>query len=130
MPSILKNANRRVLYYFRKNGFDNVTLTLHIINPNSTMSSLKLEQYFIDTLKPNLNVDLSANSTGFHEPMSKYWRDYFRKLRGIGIYIYDVTNGKLVFISDSIQYIADQVGIDQTNYSWIYYKYRTISRSI
>lgn len=114
MPSILNNANRRVLHYFIKNVFDNVTLTLHIINPDSTMSSLKLEQYFIDTLKPNINVDLFSNSTGFHEPMSKNWRDYFRKLRGIGIYIYYITNGKLVFISDSIQYIADHIGIHRS----------------
>lgn len=114
MPSILLNANRRVLHYFRLNGFDNVTFTLNILNPDYKMSSLKLEQYFIDTLKPNLNVSLVANSTGFNEPMSEYWRDYLRKLRGIGIYIYDVTDGKLVFITDSIQYIVDNIGIHRS----------------
>lgn len=113
IPSILRSANRRVLHYFRINGFDNVTLILHILKPDSTISSLELEQYFIDTLKPNLNVDLLANSTGFHEPMSEYWRNYLRKLRGTGIYIYDVTTGKLVFTSDSIQYILDYIGIDR-----------------
>lgn len=111
MPSILTKADRRVLRYFRKYGFTDITLTLHILNENSSVTSLQLEQYFIDTLKPNLNVDLFASSTGYHEPMSDYWRDYFRKSRGIGIYIYDIFTGKLVFVSDSIQYIADFVGI-------------------
>lgn len=46
--------------------------------------------------------------------MSKYWRDQFRKARGIGIYIYDTKTGKLVFISDSIQYLVDHIGIHRS----------------
>ena len=111
IPSILQSGNRRVLRYFRMHGFNNVTLTLHILHENSSITSLELEQYFIDALKPNLNVDISANSTGFHEPMSEYWRNYFRKVRGTGVYVYDLHKGKLVFISDSIQYLTDHVGI-------------------
>lgn len=111
MPSILNNANRRVLRYFRVHGFKDVTLTLHILHVHSSMTTLELEQYFLDILKPNLNVDTSANSTGFHEPMSEYWKNHFRKVRGKGVYIYDVLNGKLVFISDSIQYVTDHIGI-------------------
>lgn len=114
MPSILEKADRRVLRYFRKHGFTDITLTLHILYNNTIITSLELEQYFIDTIKPNLNVDLIASSTGYHEPISDYWRDYFRKARGIGIYIYDITRGKLVFVSDSIQYIADHVGIHRS----------------
>lgn len=114
MPSILNKADRRVLRYFRKYGFTTITLTLHVLNDNSSMTSLQLEQYFLDIMKPNLNVDLFATSTGYHEPMSEYWRDYFRKSRGIGIYIYDMVTGKLVFVSDSIQYIADFVGIHRS----------------
>lgn len=114
IPSILQGANRKVLHYFRVNGFDNVILTLHVINPESNLSSLELEQYFIDNLKPNLNVDISAKSTGFHEPISEYWRNYFRKIRGTGIYIYDVRSAKLVFASDSIQYIVDNLGIHRS----------------
>jgi len=30
-----------------------------------------LEQHFIDNLKPNLNVDLLASSSGYHEPMAQ-----------------------------------------------------------
>jgi hypothetical protein len=114
MPSILSKADRRVLLYFRKYGFTDVTLTLHVLLGNSTITSLELEQYFIDTMKPNLNVDLVASSTGYHEPMSMYWREYFRKSRGIGIYIYDMITGKLVFVSDSLQYVTDFVGIHRS----------------
>lgn len=114
IPSILTKANRRVLRYFNKYGFTDVTLTLHILAKDSTITSLQLEQYFIDLMKPNLNVDLIATrppSGGYHEPISQYWRDSFRKSRGTGIYIYDTSNGKLVFVSDSIQYIVDYLGI-------------------
>lgn len=114
IPSILAKADRRVLRYFREYGFTNITLTLHILHNDTSITSLELEQYFIDTIKPNLNVDLIASSTGYHEPMSDYWRDYFRKARGIGIYIYDMTRGKLVFVRDSIQYIADHIGIHRS----------------
>lgn len=57
MPSILEKADRRVLRYFRKYGFVDITLTLHILRPEYCHESLELEQYFIDTLDPNLNVD-------------------------------------------------------------------------
>lgn len=43
--------------------------------------------------------------------MSEYWRNHFRKVRGTGLYIYDIKIGKLVFISDSIQYAIDNLGI-------------------
>lgn len=115
MPSVLLKANRRVLRYFSNYGFRNIQLTLHILHENSSITSLQLEQYFIDTIKPNLNVDLIASSTGFHEPISEYWRSYFRKARGIGIYIYDIRSGKLVFVSDSIQYITDHVGLHRSS---------------
>lgn len=114
IPSILGKANRRVLRYFNKYGFIDVILTLHILTKDSTITSLQLEQHFIDTIKPNLNVDLIAASTGYHEPISQYWREYFRKSRGTGIYIYDIIAGKLVFVSDSIQYIIDFLGIHRS----------------
>ena len=82
MPSILKKGDRRVLRYFHKYGFTNVTLTLLIIDTNSTSEmAVQLEQYCMDTLLPDLNVDPVASSSGYHEPMSQYWRDYLRKLR-------------------------------------------------
>lgn len=73
IPSILGKADRRVLRYFRKYGFEGVTLTLLILPKGSTSDiAVKLEQYCMDLLSPDLNVDLVASSTGYHEPMSKF----------------------------------------------------------
>jgi hypothetical protein len=86
------------------------------MEPNSTNDmAVELEQYCMDTLTPDLNVDLVASSTGYHEPMSQYWREYFRKIRGIKVFIYDTVQAKLVFISDSIQYVADHIGIHRSS---------------
>src|SRR5690606_26142567 len=69
--SILKTRARRVLRYFNKYGFSNIKLTIYIVDEKSTKEQvIELEQYFIDNLKPNLNVDLVASSSGYHEPMS------------------------------------------------------------
>jgi hypothetical protein len=115
MPSILKKGDRRVLRYFHKYGFQGVTLTVLIMEPNSTSEmAVELEQYCMDTLTPDLNVDLVASSTGYHEPISQYWREYFRKIRGTRVFIYDTVTAKLVFISDSVQFIADHVGIHRS----------------
>lgn len=72
MPSILNTKARRVLCYFNKYGFHNANLTIYIMDENSTRDEVvKLEQYFIDNLKPSLNVDLVASSSDYHEPMSQ-----------------------------------------------------------
>ena len=49
---------------------------------------VELEQHFIDSLNPNLNVDLIASSSGYHTPMSQEIRDRFRKQRGTPVYVY------------------------------------------
>jgi hypothetical protein len=59
MPSILNSKARRVLRYLNKDGFSNIKLTIYIMNENSSLDQVvELEQHFIDSLKPNLNVDL------------------------------------------------------------------------
>jgi hypothetical protein len=62
------------------------------MNEKATLEQVvELEQYFIDTLKPNLNVDLVASSSGYHDPMSAEARERLRKHRGgvfLSIYIY------------------------------------------
>jgi GIY-YIG catalytic domain len=114
MPSILAKADRYVLRYFRKYGFKNVTLTLLIMEPGKTAEmAIELEQYFIDTMIPKLNVDLIASSSGYHEPLSQEWRDYFRKLRGQKVFIYDIQSLTLNYTSDSIQYLVDNLKIDR-----------------
>ena len=72
MPSILKTKERRVLRFFNKYGFINIKLTIYIMNIDTELKKIvELEQYFIDNLKPNLNVDLIASSSGYHEPMKQ-----------------------------------------------------------
>ena len=61
MPSILANADRRVLRYFRKYGFKNVKLILYIFPSNSSREeTVELEQHFINLYRLShslLNVD-------------------------------------------------------------------------
>ena len=113
MPSILARSDRKVLRYFNKYGFSNVKLTLFIMEPSSSWKQvIELEQYFIDTLSPSLNVDLVAGVyNGYHSPMSQEARDLLRKLRGTPIYIYDTHTKSLIFISDSKQWLYINIGI-------------------
>lgn len=112
MPSILAKADRYVLRYFRKHGFEDVTLTLLILEPGSTFEmAVELEQHCMNMLNPKLNVDMVASSSGYHEPMSEEWREHFRKLRGTKIFIYDTKTSLLIFKSESIQYLEDNLNI-------------------
>lgn len=113
MPSILSRADRRVLRYFNKYGFDNVKLILYILDANYSWEQvLELEQYFIDSLSPNLNVDLTAGGyNGYHTPMSQAAKEALRKIRGTPIYIYDNVTKSLIFISDSKQWLYDNINI-------------------
>lgn len=113
MPSILTRSDRKVLRYFNKYGFTNVKLTLFILEQTSSWEQIiELEQHFIDTLSPSLNVDLVAGGyNGYHTPMSPEARDRLRKLRGIPIYIYDTITKSLIFVSDSKQWLYQNIGI-------------------
>lgn len=112
MPSILKTKARRVLRYFNKYGFENTNLTIYIMDENSTLNEVvKLEQYFIDELKPSLNVDLVASSSGYHAPMSQEIRDKFRKQRGTAIYVYNAEDFTLLHIFESKQHMYDTINI-------------------
>ena len=112
MPSILNTKARRVLRYFNKYGFHNANLTIYIMDENSTRDEVvKLEQYFLDTLKPSLNVDLVASSTGYHAPMSQEMRDKLRKERGTPIYVYNAEDFTLLHIFKSKQHMYDTINI-------------------
>jgi hypothetical protein len=124
MPSILKTKARRVLRYFNKHSFTEIKLTIYIVDYFTDLKELvKLEQHFIDTLNPNLNVDLVASSSGYHEPMNPEIRDKLRKLRGVPspggrvlpsgvpVFIYDVNNFTLLHIFDSKQHMYNSINI-------------------
>lgn len=113
MPSILAKGDRRVLRYFHKYGFKDVSLTLCIMEDGATSEmALELEQYFINTLAPDLNVDLVASSTGYHEPMSMEWRQYLRELRGTPVYVYDIATSNLIHMFDSKTYLYKTLNMD------------------
>lgn len=112
MPSILKTKARRVLRYLNKHGFSNIKLTIYIMDDSVSLEEVvKLEQYIIDNLKPNLNVDLIASSSGYHEAMSKEMREKFRKQRGTPIYMYDADNLSLLYIFESKQHMYNSINI-------------------
>jgi len=115
MLSVLKTKARRVLKYFNKYGFVNIILTIYVIENEITFYNLiELEQYFIDILKPNLNVDLIARGSGFHFPMSEENKIKLRKARGVKIYIYCIDTLTLLYIFDSKQDLINQLKIHHT----------------
>lgn len=112
MPTILKTKARRVLRYFNKYGFGEMKLTLYIMDEKSSLEQVvELEQYFIDTFKPNLNVDLIASSSGYHDPMSIEARERLRKQRGIPVYVYNAEDFTLLYVFNSKQHMYDSINI-------------------
>jgi len=82
------------------------------MNKQSSLHEIiTLEQHFIDTLKPNLNVGLVANSSGYHKPMTQEMRDILRKQRGTPVYIYEAESLTLLHIFDSKQYMYNKISI-------------------
>lgn len=106
MPSVIAMGGRRVYRYFSQYGYNNLQLTLHILPMGSTSTQImELEQYYIDTLLPDLNVDpVAGGLEGYHEPMSQEQRDKLRAERGLVVYVYDSLLGGLlhVFLSKTM----------------------------
>lgn len=111
MPSILNTKAGRVLRYLNKHGFSNIKLTIYIMDMESSLEQVvALEQHFIDSLKPKLNIDLVAASSGYHEPMSPEIRNKLGKERGISIFMYDSETLTLLYIFESKQQMYSSVG--------------------
>ena len=112
MPSILKTKVRRVLRYLNKHGFNNMKLTIYIMDVNSSLEQIvELEQHFIDSLKPNLNVDLVDSNSAYFEPMNQEIQAILRKPRGIPVYLYNVDNLALLYVFESKQDMYDSISI-------------------
>jgi hypothetical protein len=112
MPSILSTKAIRVLRYLNKYGFGNIKLTIYVMNQNSSLEQVvELEQHFIDTLNPNLNVDLVASGSGYHGPMSQEAREKLRKQRGTPVYMYDAKGFTLLYTFGSKQQVYDIISI-------------------
>jgi hypothetical protein len=115
-PSIIGTLCRRVYRYLYEYGYDNLMLTYFVLPSNATVSDiLQLEQFMIDLLKPDLNVDLVAGDmTGYHEPMSESRRLKLRRERGTHFFVYDCTFNGLLFFFDSIQHACDTLHIHRS----------------
>ena len=112
MPSILNTKARKVLRHLNKHGFNDIKLTIYIMDLKSSLNEIvNLEQHFINTLKPNLNVGLIASISGYHQPMTQEIREKLRKQRGTPIYVYEAENLTLLHIFDSKQYMYNKIGI-------------------
>jgi len=112
MPSILKTQARRVLRYLNKHGFNNIKLTILIMDANSNLNEIvALEQQYIDSLKPNLNVDLIASSSGYHEPMAMEMREKLREIKGTPVYLYKSEDLTLLYVFGSKQHMYDTIKI-------------------
>lgn len=112
MPSILKTKDRRVLRYLNKYGFTNIKLTIYIMNNSVSLEEVvELEQHVIDSLNPNLNVDLVASGSSYHVPMSIEARERLRKQRGTPVFVYDVTDFTLLYIFNAKNYMYNTINI-------------------
>jgi hypothetical protein len=112
MPSILNTKARRVLRYLNKYGFSNIKLTIYIMKDESSLEQVvELEQHFIDSLKPNLNVDLVASSSGYHEPMSQEMREKLRILRGTPVFMSSTKDFTLLYIFGSKQQVYSLINM-------------------
>lgn len=112
MPSILNTKARRVLRYLNKHGFNDIKLTIYIMDVESSLENVvALLQHFIDTLNPNLNVDLVASGSVYHKPIAQEIRERLRKQRGTPVYIYDVDTVTLLHIFYSKQHMYDTINI-------------------
>lgn len=115
-PSILKSGTRPVLNYFYNHGFNGVTLTLHIMNPSSTIQEiLELEQFYLDIYfnnNLNLNSDNMASGSGKNYPMSEIAKERLRKERGIAVFMYDMFNATFLISFESKTFTQLQLNID------------------
>lgn len=112
MPSILKTNARKVLRYLNKHGFSDISLTVYIMDIRSNLDEIvALEQYLIDNMKPNLNVDLVASGSAYHEPMLQEVREKFRKLKGTPVYVYQAESLCFLYIFESKQYMYSIINI-------------------
>jgi len=92
-----------VLNYFKEYGFKNVKLRIYIVKDQSiTLNKLvELEQYYIDSLKPNLNVELIARPGGYSP---KDW--------GARIYLYNSKYMALLYIFLTKESTYEGINID------------------
>jgi len=99
-PSVIAKANRHILHHFKKHGLNNITLTLLIFEEEATIEMVRtLEQYFIDTLRPDLNETSTVLGPGLPSKLSRK------------VYVYDNKTLTLVHISKSLLYLENNLSM-------------------
>lgn len=105
MPSVLKRRGQKVLCYFHDHGFNNTKLTVYTMDNNVSIEDIiKLEQHFIDVLKPNLNVYFVASSS--IKSTTKLGRE-----KSTIIYMYDIKNCILLYVFPSKKQLYKMINI-------------------
>src|SRR5438445_8210115 len=75
------------------------------------VDALKMEQYYIDTLNHNLNIDLNTKVSVTHTTMSEEAKQRLRNQRGQGVYIYNTKSSELIYYFESKQYLYNTLNI-------------------
>lgn len=110
--SILNTKARYVLKYFNKYGFNNVRLTILILKSDATVvEAVEMEQYYIDTLKPNLNINLVASGSGTYTSMNEEAKLRLRNQRSTPVYIYNTNTSELIYCFESKQHLYNTLNI-------------------
>lgn len=87
--------------YLNKYGFDTVDLILFILQPSAEFNTLvKMEQAFLDYLKPELNLDKIPTPSRYNAPMSDPTYRVFRQNRSHTISVTN-TSGQLLCMFES-----------------------------
>ena len=109
--SIINSKNSRVYQYFRDNGYENLLLTLFILPVGRSKTSVtEQEQFVMDTLKPDLNVNpIAGGTTGYHMPLSEAIRDRFRIDQGKSFYILDSQSMTVLYHYHSMNHASNQL---------------------
>lgn len=77
----------------------------------TVVEAVDMEQYYIDILKPNFNIDLVASGSGTHTPMSEEAKQQLRNQRGTLVYIYNTRPSELIYCFESKQHLYNTLNI-------------------
>lgn len=113
IPSILKTKARRVLSYFNKYGFSEVQLTIHVLDNSkyNVAHVVGLEQYFMDQLRPRLNVDPIAAGSGTRGETSQEAILRLHMQRGLPTCTRDASGSSLLHVFLSKTYLYALISI-------------------
>lgn len=112
MPSILNIKIHRVFKYLNKYDFNNIKLTIYILNSQFSLNQIvTLEQHFLNTLNLSFNIDILASSFKYHKSITQNIREKLYKERDTSVYIYNIKNLNLLYIFELKQNMYNTINI-------------------